>query len=265
MEPKKLKEWLEEIKENWKDSFPFKIPAEKLKHLVVICDGNRRAAQERGLNPYWGHRAGVEVIQGIARVCRDWGIRHLTFWVWSTENWKREKPQVEYIMKLATRFLRDRKLRQELKENQARFVHLGRKDRLPRPVSQALSLLEEETKEFSRYWLNLAMDYGGLDEVVRGIREVIRQVKKGVFSEEELAKDPTVFFQFLDTRGQPLPDLVIRTGVREGEIPHTSGLMPLQTAYAVWDFIPQVFPEITPALLRDSLKRFLAYERRFGR
>ena len=85
----KLNQWLEEIKARWEKSPDFKIAQGKLRHLAIICDGNRRSARARGLDPYFGHRAGIEVIQGAARVCRKWGVKTITFWVWSTENWER--------------------------------------------------------------------------------------------------------------------------------------------------------------------------------
>jgi len=159
-----LEAWLSEIEVCWQKIPEFKIDPEKLRHLAIICDGNRRAAQERGLHPYLGHRAGVEVIKGIVRATRDWNIRTLTFWVWSTENWAREREQVDFVMGLAEKFLPPKEFLEELKEHEVKFTHLGRKDRLPPPVLKTLEDLERQTANFGRYHLNLAMDYGGLDE-----------------------------------------------------------------------------------------------------
>lgn len=261
----KLQAWLAAIKSSWQNVPKFEVPKEKLLHLAVICDGNRRAAQERNLNPYFGHRAGVEVIKGIARACHQWQIRTLTFWTWSTENWQRESQQVRYVMNLAARFLADSELKEELFENKVRFSHLGRKDRLPPQLKNLLENLEKQTKNFRHYRLNLALDYGGADELARAVVELHGLVQNKRLKSEELLKNPSLILDCLDTRHQPNPDLIIRTGVKEGEIPHTSGFMPLQSSYACWEFVPDLFPNLTPQRLLESVGDFLEYQRRFGR
>lgn len=258
-----LKYWLKTIETTWQNIQEFKVDPEKLKHLAIICDGNRRAARTRGLNPYFGHRAGVEVIREIARACRDWDIRTLTFWVWSTENWEREKEQVKFVMGLAEKFLPEKKFLEELLENGVRFTHLGRRDRLPGAIRNVLEGLEKKTAQCDRYYLNLAMDYGGLDEMARGVRRMFADFQEGKFNPEILKETPQAILGFLDTAGQVVPDLVIRTGAREGEIPHTSRFMPLQSD--CWIFLPDLFPDLTPQSLLSPIQDFLEYERRFGR
>jgi len=262
---KKLNQWLEGIKSKWEKAPDFKVPQEKIKHLAIICDGNRRAAKQQGLNPYFGHRAGVETIQGVARTCRNWGIKTLTFWVWSTENWEREEKQVKYVMDLAARFLADSQLWREIVENKVKFTQIGRRDRLPAKIKETLVSLEEETKNFSDYRLNLAMDYGGLDEIGRAIAKIIMVTHKSEDILEKITKNPQLIFNYLDTAGQALPDLVIRTGVSRGELPHTSGFLPLQSAYACWSFLPIHFPNLSPQDLLLEIQNFLSYRRRFGR
>ncbi len=261
----KLNQWLEEIKVRWEKSPDFKITQGKLGHLAIICDGNRRAAKARGLDPYFGHRAGIEVIQGAARVCRKWGVKTITFWVWSTENWEREEKQVKYMMNLAARFLADSQLRREIVENRVKFTQIGRRDRLPSKIKEALASLGEETKNFTDYRLNLAMDYGGLDEVARAIVKIGEAVKKERLLFEKILKNPQLIFNYLDTADQALPDLVIRTGVNRGELPHTSGFLPLQTSYSCWAFSPVCFPDLSPQNLLLEIKKFLGYQRRLGK
>jgi len=260
-----LNAWLDEIGDRWKNIPPFMVNSERLKHLAVICDGNRRAAKERGLNPYFGHRAGIEVIKGIARACRQWNIRTLTFWTWSTENWEREKEQVKFVMDLAEKFLSDTKFFNELTENQVKFTHFGRRDRLPDSIIETLKNLENQTAKFNQYRLNLAMDYGGVDEMARAIARIFESFKQGIANPEMIERNPQAILGFLDTASQVLPDLVIRTGVKEGEIPHTSGFMPLQTAYSGWIFLPDLFPNLTPQTLLPLIRTFLNYERRKGK
>lgn len=257
--------WLSEIEARWKNVLEFKVDSERLRHLAVICDGNRRAAKERGFHPYFGHRAGIEVIKGTARAGRAWGIKTLTFWTWSTENWGRDQQQVDFVMGLAEKFLPREEFLEELQRNEVRFTHLGRKDRLPKAIRNTLENLEKQTVNFDRYHLNLAMDYGGLDETARAFGRIFEAFQKGEFNPEILRQTPQAILGFLDTVGQVLPDLVIRTGVKEGEIPHTSGFMPLQTAYSGWVFLPDLFPNLTPQSLLNPIQGFLGYERRFGR
>jgi len=162
--PRSVEEWIAQIELTWENIPEFRVDPEKLRHLAIICDGNRRAAQEKGFYPWDGHRAGVEIIKGISRAAREWGIHTLTFWTWSTENWEREPKQVEFIMKLAVQGLNDKKIIEELIKNQVRFTHIGRKDRLQDrfpSVTKALKNLETRTAEFTRYQLNLVMDYWG--------------------------------------------------------------------------------------------------------
>lgn len=260
-----LNAWLTEIEGHWQYIPEFQVNPENLKHLAIICDGNRRAAQGRGMNPYFGHRAGVETIRGIARASRQWDIRTLTFWTWSTENWSRAGDQVKFVMGLAEKLLPDRKLLDELKEDKVRFTHLGRKDRLPATVRETLVSLERQTAQFDHYRLNLAMDYGGLDEMGRATVRILEAFQRGELNPEMIKQSPQIILGFLDTVSQILPDLVIRTGVKEGEIPHTSGFMPLQTAYSGWLFVPDLFPDLTPERLTQLIGDFSIYERRLGR
>lgn len=234
-------------------------------HLAVICDGNRRSAVSKGLEPWEGHRLGVEVMKGITQAGKDWGIKHLTFWTWSTENWQRDSAQVEFVMNLASRYLRDKDALEMLVENEARFTHFGRKDRLPTDTKEAIDELEVETAHFDQYYINLALDYGGLDEVARATALMIGDSNVGNLSPDDVVRNPELIYRYLDTRGQPLPDLVLRTGLGLDEVPHTSGFMPLQSSYSGWIFMKELFPDLTPQGLADSISSFIEYDRRGGR
>jgi len=263
--PRSVEEWIAQIESRWKTIPEFEVDSEKLKHLAIICDGNRRAARERGFHDWDGHRAGVEVIKQIAQASRKWGIRTLTFWTWSTENWEREPKQIEVIMRLAAQGLNDPRLVEELRKEKVRFTHLGRKDRLPERVLIALNRLEEQTAEFNDYQVNLAIDYGGLDETARAIGRIIEDVQTGGLNSQIIQKNPQIILGFLDTAEQALPDLIIRAGVKTDEIPHTSGFMPLQSTYSGWAFLPDLFPNLTPQALLEPIADFTEYERRLGR
>lgn len=262
--PQGLEYWLSNIESAWKETHEFRVP-ENFRHLAVICDGNRRSAKQKELAPWLGHRLGIEVIKGIMGASRNWGIRHLTFWVWSTENWKRDEEQVSFVMGLAARHLTDSDSLNVLTENRTRFTHLGRKDRLPPNVATAIDDLERRTLAFDDHFVNLALDYGGLDEASRAISKIVGDVAGGRLKAGDLSDNPALILDYLDTRDQPVPDLVIRTGSLENEIPHTSGFMPLQTGYAGWVFLPQLFPDLNPGELLGTIKEFIAYERRIGK
>jgi len=264
--PRGVEEWIAQIESIWKNIPEFKVNPQQFQHLAIICDGSRRAAEEeRGFPPYFGHRAGIETIKGIARACRQWNIHALTVWLWSTENWERESDQVDFIMGLAEKFLPEKELLEELRHNEVRFTHLGRRDRLPKLVLKALHDLERQTADCSRYNVNLAIDYGGLDEIRRAMGKILDGFMEGTIDHQLLKENPQGILGFLDTAGQVLPDLVVRTGVKEDEIPHTSGFMPLQTIYSGWVFLPDLFPDLTPQGLLKPIQEFLKYERRFGR
>lgn len=265
-EARDIEGWLSEIELRWGQIPEFAVDPEKLKHLAVICDGNRRAALARGLPELFGHRAGVEVIKGIARAGRQWGIHALTFWVWSTENWQRDREQINYVMGLAQGHLSQSGFIRELRKNRVRFVHLGDIEGLPKGVANILVHLEEATRNFGDSRLNLAMNYGGVDEIARAIyRMSITAQIGGVAPDALFGESREVLAKFLDTASQPNPDLVIRTGMGEREMFRTSGFMPIQTEYSVWDPIPDLFPDLTPERLLLSIQNFLGYQRRLGR
>lgn len=257
--------WISKVNEAWANIPDFRVDTDKFKHLAVICDGNRRAAQTRGLNPWAGHRVGVEVIKGTMEASREWGIKHLTLWTWSTENRNRDEQQVGFVMNLAAKYLRDDEAVGALLKHKAKFTHFGRKDWIPPDVRTAIEELETKTAGFDKLYVNLALDYGGLDEAARALTKMVSWINQGKLLETDIMTNPGAILGFLDTAGQPAPDLVIRTGMPTEEIPRTSGFMPLQTAYSGWKFIPELFPDLTPEVLLDCVKDFLGYERRMGR
>lgn len=247
------KDWATDVACQWEQVPPYQVDPKRLRHLAVICDGNRRAALNYGFEPQLGHLVGIEVTKGIARAARAWNIRYLTLWVWSTENWKRDKEQSDFVMEMAEDNLSKEQFLEELIGNGVRFTHLGRKERLPTSLQGTLALLEESTESLGRYWLNLSLDYGGRDEIIRAIEKRDCLGKEGGIE------------KYLDTAGQPNVDLVIRTGVNGRDLPHTSGFMPLQTADAAWIFLPNLFPDLSPDKLLQSVQKFEGYNRRLGR
>lgn len=224
-------------------------------HIAIIPDGNRRWAQERKLPSFEGHRRGFQAGITIAKKIRSLGVSTLTVWGLSTENVSRSKEEVGGLMKLYEFFI-DQQTKDLIKEK-TRFTHLGRKDRMPQRLVDKLNNIELKTKHFINYYLNVALDYGGRDEVLRTIKRLFENHVDISNLEEE------VFNAYLDTKGQPypFPDLIIRTG---GEI-RTSGFMIWQAAYAEWIFLDKYFPDINGKDIENAVFEYSRRQRRFGK
>lgn len=224
------------------------------KHVVLILDGNRRWARAQGVNVITGHRRSAENLEALMERLRDRGVNTTTLWVFSTENWKRDNEQVNGIMKLAVEFMK--RYRARVMQDEIRVIHLGRKDRIPDDLRDVMASLEEDTKHFTRSYLNIALDYGGRDELLRAIAQI---QEKGI-SASELTEEN--FNTYLDTHDQPYPepDLIVRSGGAH----RMSGLMPWQAVYAEYAFTDKLFPEITVDDIDALLDDFGQRERRFG-
>jgi len=224
-------------------------------HIAIIPDGNRRWAKEHGLPSLEGHRRGFDVAIKIGRKIRSMGVHTLTMWAFSTENWNRTKDEVNYLMKMYGVFI-DRNLKEALKEK-IRIIHLGRKDRISNKLLKRIQNSEEKTKNFKNYILNIALDYGGRDEIVRSIKKN----SKFKIQNSNLTEDN--FNDFLDTHDQPHPnpDLIIRTSGEQ----RTSGLMIWQAAYAEYIFLKKHFPDVKDKDIELSIEEYSKRQRRFGK
>jgi undecaprenyl diphosphate synthase len=222
------------------------------KHIALICDGNRRWAKERGLPAMEGHRVGANKAIKIAEESRKLGVKCFTMWLFSTENWNRDEDEVKHLMRIFRVKLRS--LGKQLHADHVRFTHLGRKDRLPADIVKTLRRLEDETKDNDAYYLNLAVDYGGQDEILRAIQ-------KGVESGVDMANLSTAqFAELLDTSDIPDPDLIIRTSGEQ----RLSGLMSWQSAYAEYYFTAVNLPDFDVPELQAAIMEYSYRNRRFG-
>jgi undecaprenyl diphosphate synthase len=224
-------------------------------HIAIIPDGNRRWAKEYGLPSLEGHRRGFDVAVRIGKKIRSLGVHTVTMWAFSTENWNRAQKEVSYLMKMYEVFI-EKNLKQALKEK-IRIIHLGRKDRISKELLEKIQNSEEKTKDFKNYILNIALDYGGRDEVVRAIRKMSGEK----FSISDLSEEN--FSKFLDTANQPYPDpdLIIRTSGEQ----RTSGLMIWQAAYAEYVFLQKHFPDLKGEDIEEAVEEYSQRQRRFGR
>ncbi len=221
-------------------------------HVVIIPDGNRRWAKKHGLAPIDGHKKGLDAAMQVVRGSRNLGVRVLTLWGFSTENWQRSKREVGYLMRIYTVFFK--KHLQELVKEEVRFKWLGRRDRVPAKLREVLEKVEKATASNNKYFLNICIDYGGHDEIVRAVKKVLKRgVKASQLTEEMITKN-------LDTADVPDPDLLIRTSGEK----RTSGIMPWQTTYTEFFFSKLFFPDFSMVELKRALADYSSRQRRFG-
>jgi len=224
-------------------------------HIAMILDGNRRWARAKGLEPWKGHFYGYKALDKLAHAARRLGVHTFTVWAFSTENWERPKHEIDEIMNIFRRGLKETE--RDFHKEKVALVHLGRKDRLPEDIKKELARIEKETAKYaSNHIFNIAVDYGGRDEIVRAVKKIVAdKVPMGDIDEK-------TFEKYLDTYGQPYPnpDLFIRTSGEQ----RTSGLLPWQMAYSEFYFEPEHLPDFTPGKLKEAILDYSRRRRRFG-
>lgn len=225
-------------------------------HVGIIMDGNRRWAQSRNLSRRDGHKAGVEALRKVVRHVGDSGIRYLTLFAFSSENWKRPPGEVRDLLTLLRLFI-ERDLA-DLKAHGVKVRILGDRDSLAGDVCALVERAETVTAEQSDLFLNIAFNYGGRDEIVRAARKLAAAAASGAIDPHAITLDQ--FTAALDTAGQPDPDLIIRTS---GEL-RLSNFLLWQAAYAEFVFTPTLWPDFDDAALDEALATFAGRQRRFG-
>lgn len=221
-------------------------------HVAIIMDGNGRWAAQRNLPRIAGHEAGTENIRRITIRAAELGVRYLTLWAFSTENWRRPADEVEGILRILGETLPTET--EELNRHGARLHHIGTLEGLSAPLVAGIKHAMELTQENTAITLTLAFNYGGRDEIVRAVR---RMLADGIDPD---SVDEELFERYLYTAGMPDPDLVIRTS---GEI-RTSNFMLWQSAFAEYHFTPKFWPEFSPDDLKTAVEDYQTRERRFG-
>jgi len=219
-------------------------------HAGIIMDGNGRWAKARGLPRTEGHREGLKVAKRIIRAAEDLGIRYLSLYTFSTENWKRAAEEVSFLMSLISRHLRAEF--DFYRDNHIRIVHTGDASGLPEDVRESIRSVIADTSGYDGITVNLAINYGGRDEIVRGIRALLRD------GASEVSEDS--FRAFLDSPDLPDPDLVIRTG---GDM-RLSNFLLWESAYAELFFSEKLWPDWTEEDLKRAVESYARRERRYG-
>lgn len=227
---------------------------EKLpKHIAIIMDGNGRWAKKRLKNRIFGHKQGIKVVRDIVEYSAKRGIKYLTLYTFSSENWQRPKVEVSTLMSLLEEYLT--KEADWLVEIGVRVNVIGDLSKLPEDVQTAIKHVKEKTLTSNKMVLNLALSYGGRDEILRAVKKIVENKTKP----EQI--DEKYFQSFLDTKDQPDPDLLIRTS---GEY-RTSNFLLWQTAYTEFYFTKTLWPDFTIEEFEAAIQDYSRRDRRFGK
>lgn len=222
------------------------------RHVAIIMDGNGRWAKQRGLPRIEGHRAGAKNVRKVARAFADHGVKYLTLFAFSTENWDRPKEEVTGLLHLLSQSI-DEEI-QRFHQANIKLVHIGKPDRLPLELKRKVKSATELTKDNTEMTLCLAFDYGSRSEIV----DAVRCIKEGNVSLEGISE--TIFSSYLDTADIPDPDLLIRTG---GEF-RLSNFLLWQVAYSELYFTPVSWPDFNEKEIEKALLDYKQRQRRFG-
>lgn len=226
-------------------------------HIAIIMDGNGRWAKKRGLPRVAGHKRGVDTVREIVEACAEIGVKFLTLYTFSTENWKRPKDEVSTLMRLLLNSLRDRV--NELNDNDIRLTTIGNINALPDAVRKQLEFDIKRTKNNKKMVLNLALSYSGRWELLEAIKKIADSTTEGKIKSKDI--DEKLVSSFLTTKDIPDPDLVIRTS---GEF-RVSNFLLWQIAYSEFIITETLWPDFSKADLYDAIKIFQKRERRFGK
>lgn len=226
------------------------------RHVAVIMDGNGRWAQGKGLIRTAGHKAGVKTLKDVLKTAIDLRIEALTVYAFSTENWKRPRPEVEFLMKLFSEYLL--KELEEMNDYNVRIRFIGRMKGMPEGLQRQMREAEALMKDNTGIRFNVAANYGGQDELIRAAQSLARQAAEGKIVPEDI--DAEAIEQELDTAGDPPVDLVIRTSGDQ----RLSNFLLWQSAYAEFYFTDVNWPDFTPACFVDAMVDFAGRDRRFG-
>ncbi len=226
-------------------------------HVAIIMDGNGRWAKKRLKNRVFGHKQGIKVVKNVIDYSVKRGIKYLTLYAFSSENWQRPALEVKALIGFLQEYLK--KEADWLVEIGVRFNVIGDISKLPEDVRTAVAEAVEKCSKSDKMVLNLALSYGGRDEIVRAVRKIVEGAKKGEIAEENI--DEKFFGKLLDTASQPDPDLLIRTS---GEY-RISNFLLWQMAYTEFYFTDTLWPDFTMEEYERALQDFMRRERRFGK
>ena len=240
------------------ESLKDKIIMERLpQHIAVIMDGNGRWAKQQGRMRVFGHQHGVDAVRNTTEACAELGVKYLTLYAFSTENWNRSSMEVDALMALLTSALKNEL--KTLNDNNIRLNAIGDLKRLPKSQYEALMYAIDNTKNNTRMTLTLCLSYSSRWELTKAVRDIAEEVKNGTIRPEDI--DETTVSRHLATAGMPDPDLLIRTSGEE----RISNYLLWQIAYSELYFTKKFWPDFTKEDLYEAIIDFQTRERRFGK
>ena len=227
------------------------------RHVAIILDGNGRWAKAKGMPRTYGHTAGAKNVEDIGRIAGELGVKYLTYYAFSTENWKRPEEEVGALMKLLKSYLN--KCFKTAKKDNMRFRVIGDRSRLDPDIQDTISELMDYTKDFDGLSLQIALNYGGRDEIVRAVRNISDEIREGILP-ENVEIDEALISRHLDTGDIPDPDLLIRTSGEK----RLSNFLLWQCAYTEFYFTDRHWPEFDREELLRAFEEYGKRDRRFG-
>ena len=225
-------------------------------HIAIIMDGNRRWARQKGLNVKLGHKKGAENLENLAHFANKIGLKYLTVYAFSTENWKRTEEEVKALMVLLENYLEE--FAKKADADNIKINVLGDLTKLNLKLQKKILNVVNLTKENTGLTVNIAFNYGGRDEIVHATKQIARAIKNGDISIDDISEE--MISNNLYTKGQPDPDLLIRTG---GEL-RTSNFLPWQIVYSEFYFSNKFWPDFQENELLEAIKEYQKRNRRFG-
>ena len=228
-----------------------------LQHLAIIMDGNGRWAKKRGLPRSAGHKKGAETVKDIVRAAGDMGIKYLTLYAFSTENWQRDPEEVKGLMGLLREYLKSEL--KEIQENGVRIMFIGERQMLDADIAEQMSKIEKDTADNDKMTLCIALSYGSRQEIVAAAQKIALLAKKGDISTNDI--DIKMFSDMLYTKDIPDPDLLIRTSGEQ----RISNYLLWQIAYSELFFTPTLWPDFSKEELAGIVDNFNRRERRYGK
>ena len=225
-------------------------------HVAIILDGNGRWAKAKGMPRTYGHVKGCENLEKVCSIAKELGVKYLTVYAFSTENWKRSKDEVDGLMKLFRNYMK--KCLKIARDNKMRVRVIGEPSVFDEDLQARIRELEEYSSQFDELHFQIALNYGSRDEIKRAVQDLARDVKKGVLDPEMITED--TISAYLDTKGLPDPDLLIRTSGEE----RLSNFLMWQLAYTEFYFTDVAWPDFNKAEFEKAIQKFNQRDRRYG-
>ena len=232
----------------------------KPEHIAIILDGNRRWASEQSLNPWMGHHHGAEKIEELLDWCLDLGVKSITLYAFSTENFQRHPKEVEELMTIAEEKLREVLTDERIHGHRVRVKVIGRLNLLPKSLQEMVRQVEDATKGYNEHFLNLALAYGGRAEIVDAARKIAQKVEKGEMKPDLIDEDLFERYLYTAHMAKQDPDLIIRTSGEE----RLSGFLLWQCAYSELCFLDVYWPDFRRIDLLRAVRTYQRRKRRFG-